>query len=268
MRKKLVGLCLLGILSFIMVLPVYAQAPEKKEPYTIEGNSDWRVTFTAQKKMQSNFKTADINDEVKRLQPGDRIILTMNLKNEDSNTTDWYMTNKVLDSLETSTNADAGNGAYSYRLVYEGPSRETVLFDSEKVGGGGEDEQIGRAAIRKEREGLEEATAALENYFILDTLNKGESGKIILTVGLEGETQGNAYQNTFADLTMNFAVERRPSPVNSTREPKRVTIVRADTVRTADDNQLLLYTALFLTSGMMLLLLSLYFRKVMKKEEE
>ena len=254
MKRTFIGLCLTAILTFTTALPVYAQAPN--EPYTHTGERDWNVTFTDKQKMVSNFKTSDLNDEVSRMQPGDRVILTMKIKNEDSNATDWYMTNKVLDSLEASTKADANGGAYSYRLVYQNPAgQETVLFDSEKVGG--ENESLSRAAARV---GLEEATTALEDYFILDTLKKGQSGIITLTVGLDGETQ--------ADLTMNFAVERRPSPENSTREPRETVIVRADTVRTADDNQLLLYTALLLTSGMVLLLLTLYCRKVAKKEEE
>ena len=259
MKRTFIGLCLTAILTFTTALPVYAQAPN--EPYTVSGRDDWSVTFTDKQKMVSNFKTSDLNDEVSRMQPGDRVILTMKIKNEDSNATDWYMTNKVLDSLEASTKADANGG---YRLVYQNPAgQETVLFDSEKVGG--ENESLSRAAARV---GLEEATTALEDYFILDTLKKGQSGIITLTVGLDGETQGNAYQDTLADLTMNFAVERRPSPENSTREPRETLIVRADTVRRADDNQLLLYTALLLTSGMVLLLLTLYCRKVAKKEEE
>ena len=70
------------------------------------------------------------------MQPGDRVVLTMKLKNEDSNATDWYMTNKVLDSLEASTNADANGGAYTYRLTYQNPAgQETILYDSERVGG-------------------------------------------------------------------------------------------------------------------------------------
>lgn len=262
MKRTFVGLCLTAILTITAALPVYAQAPN--EPHTEYGKSGWNVTFTDKQKMESNFKTSDLNDEVSKMQPGDRVVLTMKLKNEDSNETDWYMTNKVLDSLEASTRSGANGGAYSYRLIYKNPAgQETVLYDSERVGG--ENEALSRATTRT---GLEEATTALEDYFILDTLKKGQSGVITLTVGLDGETQGNAYQDTLADLTMNFAVERRPSPENSTREPREVTIVRADTVRTADDNQLLLYTALLLTSGMLLLLLTLYCRKVMRKEEE
>lgn len=263
MKRTFAGLCLAAILTITAALPVYAQAPN--EPHTEYGESGWQVTFTNKQKMVSNFKTSDLNDEVSKMQPGDRVVLTMRLKNEDSNETDWYMTNKVLDSLEASTQASAANGgAYSYRLTYQNPKgEESLLYDSERVGG--ENESRSRAAARI---GLEEATAALEDYFILDTLKKGESGIITLIVGLDGETLVNDYQDTLADLTMNFAVERRPSPENSTREPREVTIVRADTVRTADDNQLLLYTALLLTSGMLLLLLTLYCRKVMRKEEE
>ena len=50
----------------------------------------------------------------------------------------------------------------------------------------------------------------------LDTLAKGDKGRITLEVELDGETQGNDYQNTLADLQMNFAVE-----LSRQREPER-----------------------------------------------
>ena len=44
----------------------------------------------------------------------------------------------------------------------------------------------------------------MEDYFYLDRLDKNETGTVELEVGLEGETQGNAYQNTLAKLQLNF----------------------------------------------------------------
>ena len=111
--KKTVGFILSAALIFSLEIPVQAE--------TFYGDEGWRVVFTEEKEMESTFRTSDLNDVIAGMQPGDRVILTMKIKNEDSNATDWYMTNKVLDSLEASTKADANGGAYSYRLVYQNP---------------------------------------------------------------------------------------------------------------------------------------------------
>ena len=71
-----------------------------------------------------------------------------------------------------------------------------MLYSSEVVGGEGSKE-----------EGLHQATNGLEDYFYLGRLSKNEQAMIRLYVQLDGETQGNAYQDTLAKLQMNFAVE-------------------------------------------------------------
>lgn len=270
MRKNVFCLLFLGVLTAsLAVMDVQAE--------TSYGGSDWRVTFTSEKKMESSFKTSDINDTIYGMQPGDNAIIELALKNENSATTDWYMSNKVLYSLEDrSANSGTSGGAYTYRLVYTDKSgTATTLFDSDTVGG----EQVNGG-----REGLHEATAALEDYFYLDTLKTGESGRIMLEVALDGETQGNDYQNTLADLEMNFAVELHPDTPGDSNTPGRTTS-RTDTsdqdtsrtsrrtsvVRTGDESRLTLFTVLSAVSGLMFLLLSLYGaleRQKEKKEEQ
>ena len=89
--------------------------------------------------------------------------------------------------------------------------------------------------------GLHEATGALQNYFYLDSLKTGQSGTITLYVALDGETQGNSYQDTLADLQMNFAVEK---------------VGNRKVVKTGDETRLLpLYVAM-LGSGVPLLVMS------------
>ena len=51
--------------------------------------------------------------------------------------------------------------------------------------------------------------------FILKTLEPGEGGCVKLLVGLDGESQGNIYQDTLAKLMMNFAVEDNSDPTLS-----------------------------------------------------
>lgn len=43
-------------------------------------------------------------------------------------------------------------------------------------------------------------------------MEPGENGTVNLTVGLDGESQGNIYQDTLAKLMMNFAVEDNSNP--------------------------------------------------------
>lgn len=164
------------------------------EDYT---GGDWRVGFTGTE-MVSNFSSADISEAVYALQPGDSVTINLTLENTSQGGAQWYMTNQVLSSLEDGS-ATARGGAYSYYLAYtDNANVETVLFSSESVGG----EKEAFTGL-----GLHEAAAGMEDYFHLDSMKAGEKGIVTLTVALDGETQGNGYQNTLADLQMNFAVE-------------------------------------------------------------
>ena len=185
MKRKIV--CLL--LS-VIALPAYA------EDY--QGGSGWSVTFNG-KEMTDNFKQKDINDSISNLQPGDSVTFTVSLSNTGKEKTDWYMTNKVLRSLED-TQKNAAGGGYTYLLTYTSAGKTKTLFSSDTIGAQLPDESL---------EGLHQATNALEEFFFLDELSQKESGVITLKVALDGETQGNAYQDTLADLQMNFAVEMR-----------------------------------------------------------
>lgn len=223
---------------------------------TSHGNPDWAVTFTSEKKMVSNFKTADLNDVILGIQPGDNVIITLALKNENNTATDWYMTNEVLYSLEDrSANAGTSGGAYTYKLAYTGPDgEEDILFDSDTVGGEG---------ASGAGEGLRQATDALSDYFFLDTLKKGQSGKVVLEIALDGDTQGNDYQDTLADLQMNFAVELNAGGTD-TPNPGR----RGDIVKTGDEMTLTPFIIVACVTGTLLLLFVFYAQREREKERK
>ncbi|MBQ7017146.1 MAG: hypothetical protein IJN10_09360 [Firmicutes bacterium] len=188
MKKKI--LCLAASLILMLSMSINVLAED------FEGSKEWTVSFNGEK-MDSNFKSAEMTEDILNILPGDSITLQVNLKNVDDEKSDWYMTNEVLQTLEES-NTSAEGGAYTYILTYVDPAGgETVLYSSEVVGG--ED--------AKEEEGLHQATNGLEDYFYLGRLAKDEQAVIRLYVQLDGETQGNAYQDTLAKLQMNFAVE-------------------------------------------------------------
>ena len=92
MKKKWLGLLLLTGLCLGTAMTAHAE--------TYRGDDDWQVVFTAGAKMESNFRTRDLDDRLRELQPGDNAIFEVKLKNSHTATTDWYMTNKVISSLE------------------------------------------------------------------------------------------------------------------------------------------------------------------------
>jgi len=153
----------------------------------------WNVVFDG-KVLNSNFSQQEINDLLSDMQPGDSTVLNVSLANDYKDITSWYMKNEVIDSFED--NSIANGGAYEYRLSYFSPdNEELVLYDSEMVGGS------------ESTDGLKEATEYLEDYVYLGQIERGQKGRMELTVSLDGETQGNDYQDTIADIMMKFAVE-------------------------------------------------------------
>lgn len=236
-----------SICAFVLILAAALTISASAE--TVHGGENWQVTFTQNNEMESNFKSADLDDVIYGMQPGDNAVITLSLTNGNAASTDWYMTNKVLSSLEDSVGVASG-GAYTYHLRYTNPQgEETTLFSSDTVGG----DTVGAAG-----EGLHEATNALQDYFYLDTLTTGQSGKITLEVALDGETQGNSYQDTLADLQMNFAVELREGGSTS----------RAKPVKTGDESHGLLAIILAAVMGCILLVLGVYSHRRRKRDEQ
>ena len=255
MRRKIWKLASAVCLLLSMTMTAYAE--------TSYGNSGWSVTFTNEKKMVSNFKNSDLRDSIDMLQPGDNVILTLSLKNENSTDTDWYMSNEVIESLEDSTDVAnvASGGAYTYKLNYKAPGGSvTTLFDSDAVGGEDEDGGAGES-------GLHQATNALEDWFFLGTLSKGQSGQITLEVALDGDTQGNDYQNTLAELNMNFAVELNTTGTG-TQNPNPGTGTQGDIVKTGDEMSLTPFIIVACVTGTLLLLLAGYCEVEREKEKK
>lgn len=236
MKKKWLASVLALLLA---VTPITAYAED------FSGGDGWKVSFDG-KKMTSTFKNTDIDDKIYEMEPGDTVDFHIQLKNEYKQTTDWYMTNKVLKSLEDAQTVAEG-GAYSYILTYikQDGTKET-LYSSEEVGG---------ETKNASGEGLHQATNSLKDYFYLDRLKSGQSGEITLKVKLEGETQGNTYQDTLAKLQMNFAVElvddstTPGTPDNPTKTPSKKSPSRT-TVKTGDNSRVLLYSVIALIAGL------------------
>lgn len=237
MKKKV--LCLAMALVMLAGGSLTAHAEELK------GQDGWRAEFNG-KKIVSNFDSGTLADEAGNVQPGDSITLKVEIKNSDTGSTDWYMTNEAIQSLEDAADVAQG-GAYSYRLAYTGPKgQEIEIYNSENVGG---------ESTTGKLEGLHQATDTLNDYFYLDRLESGKSGTVTLKVTVEGETQNNDYQKTLAKLQMTFAVEKVTASVVKHTPGKVHTETRMITnrVQTGDTAHILLFCLLGLTSGLVLL---------------
>lgn len=201
--KRILGAIVGLVLAF--TLPTVALAEH------IKGSTDWYVEYNKDGRVVDNYTQKSWADNVSQLQPGDDITLSIEIRQTNDTAADWYMSNAVLKSLE---DGDASGSAYGYTLSYKGPSNSRTLYTSESVGGKGS------------AEGLADATNAMDDYFFLGTLSKGETAEVTLNVALDGETEGNAYFDTLAQLSLKFAVEPNVDPenkyVNKTEEKKNV----------------------------------------------
>lgn len=205
------------------------------------GADGWQVDFDG-RRMESNFTSADMTDEVNAMEPGDSVELTIRLQNTFDGRADWYMKNQVLASLEDA--GDAAGGAYDYLLTYtDAAGGTTVLYSSEKFGGDG---RIGGV-------GLHGATETLEDYFYLDRMAKGDSGVVTLKVALDGETLVNNYQNTLARLQMDFATEIVSGTTSDTPGSPGPAPGNGRTVKTGDSTRILPYVLMMFAAGAVLL---------------
>ena len=189
-----------------------------------------------QKSLTDKNVEKELKDRLKQIQPGDDVTFSINLENRYSRATNWYMTSKIVDSLEEGT---AKDGAYTYHLWYVNNSTgKTIdIFDSSKVGG---DSSQGLMEVNDSLK--EDYTKNGEKYFYLDNLKSGQSGQILLKIELDGETQGNAYQDRLADLKMNFAVQIAD---------------QTDSPKTGDDHNLFPYYVAMVFSGLLFLYFAL-----------
>ncbi|NCA31743.1 hypothetical protein D5275_03155 [Adlercreutzia muris] len=183
----LVGVCLTAP-------PAFAETIKKQ----------WTVEFTGDK-MEGNG-SASLLQAVNGMQPGDSAEFTIDLYESSDKAADWYMRNEVLKSMEESfddANSNSG-GSYSYRLVYISPqNEEKVILTNEVVSG---DKGAG------DTQGLFDATESTGEWFYLDTLAPEALAKVILTVGIDGETHGNSYFDTSARVQSSFAAEPTDEP--------------------------------------------------------
>ena len=272
------ALVMSAALAFSSVLPAAVFA----DPAMSTGKT-WSVTFGKDKKMHETYNAEEYIDQIATMQPGDKALFTVNLTTEYPDTATWSMRNDVIYSLEEKSPHGAERGAYDYKLTYTAPgaAQATVLYDSTEVQKdengdviiapiGGENASTG-AEVDAGGVGLHAATDELRtnDYFVLGNIEEGKTGVINLEVSLDGETQGNAYQDTVADLKMQFGVEL-PSETTTVNRVRRTVTVTPNTAtrttgtgsyvnpaKTGDESNLLMYSVAALVSGVILVILGI-----------
>lgn len=270
MKKKM--LCLALLVGLLASGTMTASAKESANIGHESGNGV--VEYTAAGRMSDNLgNDSKINDTISKMQPGDTVTVSVDLKNSNGKLTHWYMKNEIVNSMEEQV---AKGGAYSYNLSYTDPTgRTTILYDSIAVGG-------------DNSKGLESVDSILSensDYFYLGEIPSGGRAKVQLTVGLDGETLGNAYQVREAKLSMGFAVEPQPVGATEHRTVRRQIVndevvyltedgvplaqnQGTDIVKTGDESYLFPYILAACLSGMLLLVVVFFGVRDRKKEEE
>lgn len=244
MKKKIGNLILMAGLVSSLTLPVVA------------ADTNGIVTFTKEGQMSENDLDKKVYlEEIANMQPGDSRTIEMQVKNDYAKSTNWYLSNEVIQSLQGADAERDLGGGYEYRLSYEGPSGSTTLYESRALGGNG-------------YEGLHEAANGLDDYVFLDTLDPNQSGIVKLDIVLDGETQGNDYQEKIAEVALQFATE-----IND-NEPKRETdkviheTKKNRIVNTSTLTNRLPWLIVSAISGMILLILAFFGMKERKKEDD
>ena len=271
-----------GAFISCMLLTLGLTLPVAADDYT--GGSDWAVTFNSSgKSLDSNFTRDQFQEVFKSMQPGDSAKVTLALKNDYGDAVNWYMDNDIISSLEQSSgDAETSGGVYTYQLVYKSPNENTErgLFQSGSVGGEYQNRD-------KSQQGLVEINDSYmrnydennvnretgEAYFYLDNLKSGQQGTISLYMKLDGETQGNYYQDTLASLQMKFAVDltkQSTPPANTTTTTTNVqsggTRNVSTIVKTGDTSNNMLFITMAAAAGVVLLVLAVISMKLRKQE--
>lgn len=257
--KKKMKMILTAVVSLLLVVMQYMPA------YAVNSEFSGSCKFDG-KVINSDFRNSDIARAVTDMEPGDSASFTIKYTNAHQEKTDWYMSNKVIQTLEKANSAKKGvtspgtgtaeNGGYTYELIHtDKAGNRTVLFSNKTVGGD---------ARPNGMQGLEQATNAMDDWFYIQTLEKGESGTVTLNVELEGETQANDYMDTEGEIEIRFAVEIAKEetivtpPGGKTPQTELDTETRSKTsgskgVKTGDDNHLGVWTGVMAVSGLLLL---------------
>ncbi len=99
MKKKILCLIMAAVMTVGTAATAYAE--------DFKSDKDWQVDFDGDK-MNSNFSSKEMAEEIYGILPGDTMELQVKIKIPVEEQTDWYMSNEVLESLEEGSKAEGG----------------------------------------------------------------------------------------------------------------------------------------------------------------
>ncbi len=242
---------------------------------------EWEVKYKGNKNFETVGKDAT-KSTIESAMPGDDISYVVTYTNDSSTTSDFYLCADVLSSLENNSLdgsvANAKGGAYGYSVTYGQTGIENTIIDSDTVGGDSV-VSLGLNQVDKDK-----------SYVYVGRLSKGQSGKVIINISLDGNTQDNSYMRKLAELSVQFAVqdsvenESKHNVIEKTNELNRKIVYtipggqqiiyldedvvpqKGDNPKTGDSILPIVFCGIALCIGLMLILW--YFKLTKENKEE
>lgn len=166
----------------------------------------WDVTYNG-----SGFSsTYDVSKTtITGTMPGDTIIFNVNYINGSNETTEFYLSTDIINSLEEKSvgggSSNAAGGAYSYKLAYTINGATNVIYDSETVGG--DDSVV--AGLKQVQGQAGDGNGAYFNIGKLAPASNGSNmGTVTIEIALDGNSQDNSYMATLATLDVRFGAQK------------------------------------------------------------
>ena len=188
------------VLALMLIAAGFAGLDTKAEAAT--QSIGWDVTYSGNG-FSSNYDVS--KSTITSVMPGDTIVFRVNYINGSKDASDFYLSTDIINSLEEKSigggESNAAGGAYSYKLGYTVKGVETIIYDSETIGG---DTSV--VAGLKQVQG--QAGDGSGAYFNLGKLEAGESGTINIEIALDGNSQDNSYMAKLATLDVKFGAEK------------------------------------------------------------
>ena len=117
MKKRIGNLILMAGLVSCLSLPVMAA----------DADLYGQVSFTKDGKMsESDLNSQVLLGQIANMQPGDSTTIEMRVVNDYAKSTNWYLSNEVIQSLQEADAERSLGGGYGYKLSYEGDRKSVV----------------------------------------------------------------------------------------------------------------------------------------------
>ncbi|MCR4567080.1 MAG: hypothetical protein K5769_03445 [Pseudobutyrivibrio sp.] len=194
MMKKLIN----GILALcIGALVTVSQSIVASAEDGVKTEYSWNVTYkgTSGNAFESTYDVNKAN--LSGVMPGDTVVYTAQYTNATDKSTDFYLSTEVFSSLEDTPNVSSQGGAYTFKIENQGPNGNQILFNN----------IVGGDSSTVDPVGLKQLNTDGNSYFSLGSIAPGASGKIIITVKVDGNSQDNSYMSTLARLSVVFAAQ-------------------------------------------------------------